>query len=309
MTSSTDVLASDIRSATSGGDRRTIAAAWVLVVAVSALVDIAFVELTGSVPAWLMVARIAALATLTAVASLWRPARALRDPAAILLALFALNEARTRIDFTLLPLQALFGHTVFDSRMQAEQTGKLVVSAGMVGLLLLLGYRRKAFFLTRGQLTAPIQPAPWLGFSRPVSWPIFGLQWGFYIAATLAVLMALGARPDAAQVSRMLPAVPSILFYAALNAFNEEMTYRAPLLATLERFSGSHQALWMTAYFFGIAHYFGTPGGLLGGVASIFMGWILGKAMTETRGLLWPWWIHFLSDVVIFTFLALALVR
>ena len=65
----------------------------------------------------------------------------------------------------------------------------------------------------------------------------------------------------------------------------------------------------MTAYFFGIAHYFGTPGGLLGGIASIFMGWILGKGMIETRGLFWTWWIHFLSDVAIFTFLALALVR
>ncbi len=283
--------------------------AWALVLAVSALVDIVFVELTGAVPAWLALARIVALAILATTASFWRPARALRDPVALFLALFALNEARTRIDFTMLPLQALFGGTAFDARMQAEQIGKLVVSACMIGLLLLLGYRRNAFFLTRGRLTAPIQPVPWLGFPKPVAWPSFGLQWGFYIAATLAVLMFLGAQPDAAQFGRLLPAVPSILFYAALNAFNEEMTYRAPFLASLERGFGSRQALWMTAYFFGIAHYFGTPGGLLGGIASIFMGWILGKGMVETRGVFWTWWIHFLSDVAIFTFLALALVR
>jgi hypothetical protein len=39
------------------------------------------------------------------------------------------------------------------------------------------------------------------------------------------------------------------------------------------------------------------------------MGLILGKAMLETRGLFWAWWIHFLSDVAIFSFLALALVK
>ena len=30
--------------------------------------------------------------------------------------------------------------------------------------------------------------------------------------------------------------------------------------------------------------------------------------MIETRGLFWAWWIHFLSDVVIFAFLTMALI-
>lgn len=38
------------------------------------------------------------------------------------------------------------------------------------------------------------------------------------------------------------------------------------------------------------------------------MGYGHSNAMLETRGLLWPWLIHLLSDVVIFTFIALALV-
>jgi membrane protease YdiL (CAAX protease family) len=99
---------------------------------------------------------------------------------------------------------------------------------------------------------------------------------------------------------KVLPILPSILFYALLNSFNEEVTFRVPMLATLEPVGGSRQALWISAFFFGIAHYFG--------ILSIFMGWILGKAILETRGLLWAWWIHFLSDVVIFFFLTVALV-
>ena len=85
------------------------------------------------------------------------------------------------------------------------------------------------------------------------------------------------------------------------------MTSRAPMPATLEPAVGSSQALWLSAVSFGIAHYFGTPGGLTAAALSVFMGWILGKAKTETRGLFWAWWIHFLSDVVIFVFIALAL--
>jgi hypothetical protein len=98
----------------------------------------------------------------------------------------------------------------------------------------------------------------------------------------------LGLRPSAAALGKVGPILPSILSYAALNAFNEEITFRSPMLATLERVRGSGQTLWMSAYFFGIAPYFGTPGGIVGGVLSIFMGWKVGKGMVETRGFSGP---------------------
>lgn len=119
----------------------------------------------------------------------------------------------------------------------------------------------------------------------------------------------LSLRPGSDLMLKVVPILPSILFYAALNAFNEEITFRSPMLATLEPISGSKHALWLSAYFFGFAHYFGTPGGLVGGTLSIFMGWILGKGMLETRGFFWTWWIHFLSDIVIFSFLTVALLK
>jgi hypothetical protein len=83
----------------------------------------------------------------------------------------------------------------------------------------------------------------------------------------------------------------------------------APMLATLEPVGGNKNALWMAAYFFGGAHYFGTPGGIIGGLLSIFMGWILGKGMVETRGFFWAWWIHWLSDIAIFIFLTITLLK
>jgi hypothetical protein len=283
--------------------------AWGTTLLASALPDIVFDRLAGGVPAWLAWAKTGLLLGLALSALVWKPLRPLRNFFIAMSVFFLLAELRTRVNFTWPALQALFGGSVFDLRMQAEQIGKLAVSLLMIATLLLLGYKRRDFFLRRGDLRAPIQPVPLLGFMRPVPWIQFGLQWGFYIALALAVVQFLGLRPDGAVWSRVLPILPSILFYAALNAFNEEITYRAPMLATLEPVGGSRQALWMAAYFFGIAHYFGTPGGLIGGLLSIFMGWILGKGMLETRGLFWTWWIHFLSDVAIFIFLTVTLLK
>jgi CAAX protease family protein len=46
------------------------------------------------------------------------------------------------------------------------------------------------------------------------------------------------------------------------------------------------------------------PYGIVGVVMAGFLGWFLAKAMVETRGFFWPWFIHFCQDVAIFTFMA-----
>ena len=102
----------------------------------------------------------------------------------------------------------------------------------------------------------------------------------------------------------MGPVLPVVLLAAALNAFNEEMTYKASLLAVLVDAVGSRQALWMVAAYFGLAHFYGVPYGVIGVVLASFLGWILAKSMLETRGLAWAWLIHFCQDVLIFGFIA-----
>jgi membrane protease YdiL (CAAX protease family) len=104
----------------------------------------------------------------------------------------------------------------------------------------------------------------------------------------------------------LLPSAAGVPWWLAiaLNAFNEEMTYRASLLAGLEPALGPWQALWNTALFFGLGHYFGVPYGVVGVLMATFLGWILGKAMLETRGFFWAWLIHFVQDGLIFSFMA-----
>jgi hypothetical protein len=292
---------------TQQNNRSLIIFAWIIVALISALPDIAFSEITGSVPAWMLAAKLILLGVLAVASYFYKPIKPLHNYFLIMIAFFGLLELSSRINFTIPFLQNLFGANVFDQRMQAEQTGKLAVSVFMILILFVLGYKRKDIFLTRGNLKALITPVKLLGFPKPEPWTKFGLLWSFCIAAGLGVALYLGMRPSSSMFVNMLPFLPSIIFYAALNAFNEEMIFRAPMLATLEPVAGSLNALWMAASFFGISHYFGVPSGIPGAIASVFMGWILSKAMLETRGLFWSWWIHLLSDIVIFSFLTMGL--
>ncbi|GAA4378816.1 CPBP family intramembrane glutamic endopeptidase [Agromyces bauzanensis] len=288
--------------------RPVVVASWTLTVLVSAFPAIVSTLIWGRVPPWMWIAQVAVAFAVLIAGFAWRALRPVR-PFAVVMAVLALAlAALPLLDLAWMPMQALFGATAFDAHMQPEQTAKLVVSVVMIGTLFALGYRRRSMFLALGHLTAPITPVRVLGFPKADSWRRFGLIWGFGIAGTLALVQYLLMRPTAADFGAILPMVPSILFYAALNALNEEVTYRVPMLTSLEPAIGSTQALWQAATFFGIAHYFGIPGGPLGAALSVFMGWILSKAMIETRGLFWAWWIHFLSDVAIFVFLATALV-
>jgi hypothetical protein len=295
----------DLRREAPAGSSGLARLAWLVTILVSTIPAIVFTELTGKVPGWVPAAQVGVLVGLL-VAGVLRPGlRPLRGFALVMLALLVLLQGLPRIDLDWQPLQSLFGANAFDDRMQAEQIAKLALALLMIGVLLLLGYRRSDFFLVRGDSQAPLRPAPLLGFPRPEPWWRFGLQWGFYVAAALAVVGYLAVRPTLGELAAVVPMLPSILFYAALNSFNEEMTYRAPMLAALEPVIGSTQAVWQAAVLFGTAHYFGM--GLPGAIMSVFMGWLLGKAMVETRGLFWAWWIHFLADIAIFTLLATTL--
>lgn len=285
------------------------ATAWLLVGVLGPLPAITADILFGSVRPWLAGAQlIAGLAVLAAV--LLTPSlREVWRFAVVLLVLAGLLTGATHLDLTLPALASVFGGSAFELQMLAGQTAKVAIALLMIGLMLALGFRPREFFLTLGNLTAPIRPVALLGFPHADTWRRFGLIWGFGIAAALGAVQHLLLRLPLDTFAAAFTMAPAILFYAAVNAFSEEMTYRAPMVATAERSLGWREALWMSAVFFGVAHYFGIPGGALGALLSIFMGWILSKAMIETRGLFWSWCIHFLSDVVIFTFVAIEMVN
>jgi membrane protease YdiL (CAAX protease family) len=272
---------------------------------VSLLPNILWHELTGGGTRWLFWTKVAFLVGVVGVSVAWKPIRALRNFALLLLAIYVAEELVAQL--TALPFwQGWFGGAgvSFAVGMAGVQLGRLLVSLLMIGVLLALGYRRADFFLVRGQVDAPIKPVRWLGFPKPEPWTRFGGQWVIYISLGMLAFLIIGGRPSPQSFLQAAPMLPAVLVLAAMNAFNEELTYRSTLLASLERVVGPRQALWNAALFFGLAHYFGVPYGILGVVMSTFLGWMLGKSMLETRGFFWAWLIHFVQDVLIFSFMA-----
>ncbi len=270
----------------------------------SILPEILFYETGHTPPPWLTWGRVGVFAVLFAVSLAWPKLRPLRDFLVFWLALFTTTELVARVDFSVPFLQNSLGGSSFVHGLQPQQFGKLAVTACVLLALALFGYSRKQLYLTPGKLDAPITPVKWMGFPKPDPWPRFGLQYGFYIPLGMALVAYLIGRPSAVNLAKALPALPAILIFAALNAFNEEMSLRATMLAALESPVGKYQAWYMSALYFGIAHFYGVPYGWVGIALATFNGWLLGKAMLETRGMLWAWWMHFLQDVAIFVFLA-----
>ena len=144
-----------------------------------------------------------------------------------------------------------------------------------------------------------------LGVKAGEKWNTLGRTFAIYLSLGTLAFLIIAGRPPLSIVGRMLPFLPAVLFAAALNAFNEEITYKASFLAVLEDVVGKQQALWLLAAYFGIWHFYGIPYGIVGVLLAGFLGWFLGKSMLETRGMFWAWFLHFLQDVLIFIFLSI----
>ncbi len=186
----------------------------------------------------------------------------------------------------------------------------VILAAAVIGALWLLYGGKDRFFLVRGDLHAPIKPMRWLGIGEGKSWGTFG--WIFAAIMGIGVLIPtiLGTDVAEGQLLRAGPIALTGIGFAAINAFTEEVYFRASILATLTSVIGIQQALLLNAVFFGLDHWqYGSPPGLPGFLMTAFLAYILGKAMLETRGIMWPWFIHFVPDVVVFAAYAISWVQ
>ncbi|GAP12683.1 CAAX protease self-immunity [Longilinea arvoryzae] len=240
------------------------------------------------------------------LAFLWKPIRPLRAFFGLFVVLAGAQWlVYTRVD-RLAIYRTWLNNPSFKVYMPAEQTLNLIVTLVIIACLFILKKKRTAFFLARGDLSAPVvEPVPWLGIKSGDRWNRVGLiSAGCISLGTLAFLVIAG-RPSLSILIQVTPYLPAVLLSAALNAFNEEMTYKASFLSVLEDVVGRRQSLLLLAAYFGILHFYGVPYGMIGVILAAFLGWFLGKSMLETRGLFWAWFIHFWQDVLIFIFLAM----
>lgn len=281
--------------------------AWAMMLVISDLPEIVWSVGPGAAPAWLLWIKLVVVAAFLLVSLAWQPIRPLWQYGAMLLVFQLALRAQSWVQ-SLAWWQRMF--TGSQASFSLAYAGVFITDVGValavIGVLWLVKRRRADFFLAKGDLKAPIEPVRWLGIGKGESWRTFG--WIFAVAASIAVIFPtiLGVKLSPALILRAVPLLPAVVLFAAVNAFTEEMYFRASFLSTLYGVIGRNHTLLITIVFFGLAHYlYGSPPGLLGASMTGFLAFLLGKAMLETMGLTWPWIIHFLPDVVVFASYAL----
>ena len=287
--------------------RALIVTAWVFLLFASGLPRILLQEIFDYQVSAALGTAIAATVVLLGLVltSIWNAARGLRTFFVLFLVLVGVEWfVFTKVDQ--LPLyQTWLNHPSFNVYMLAEQSLRLLVTLAIIVTLFILKKYASAFFLVKGDVSAPAEAVKLLGIKEGERWNKLGRNFAVILSLGTLTFLVLAGRPSLDIVARALPFLPAVLVAAALNAFNEEMTYKASFLSVLENVVGKHQALWLMAAYFGIGHYYGVPYGVIGVLMAGFLGWFLGKSMLETRGLWWAWFIHFWQDVLIFAFLAI----
>lgn len=284
----------------------TLLMAWAGTLLLSALPNVLFQVFTGSVPEWMLGAKLTLIAVLLFLGLLIAALRPLQRYYLTFLAIFLTDLIWQWITTQPDWMSWFSAEGGFVPQMLGIQLGRLGAALLLIAALAIIGFSRKEMFLASGNLGAPAQPMPEVGFDKPSNWRTLGLRLCLYAFLALLVVMAIANLPDAGDLGRLVPLFPWIVLIAALNSFCEEITYRAAILAPIHRLVGPVQAGLLSAVYFGIAHYYGVPSGLLGVAATGFFGRILARSMLETKGLFWPWVIHAVGDVVIFGFIALA---
>ena len=299
-------LADSRRSISTSAPALLIVLAWVVTLLVSTLPDALWAELIGAAPSWLFWAKAGLVLVLIVLAWAWNSIRPLR-PYLILLFTYLLAWrllAWVRVTPSWARWESQGSWVVGMFGIQVLKIGVALIT---IAVLLLVMRRRQDAFLARGQWDARAQPVRWIGLKGDDSWKVVGPIVAFAGAAIMLAFLALTNRPSAATVVRALPLLPAVLLLSALNAVNEEVSYRSGLLAPVYQVIGKGQAMALTAVFFGLAHYGGS--GLLAELPNMgmiaFLGWWMGKSMIETRGFVWAWFIHFVNDIPVFAFLAI----
>lgn len=278
------------------------AVAWTAVLCASGLGQIVWrVGFGGHQTVWIAVVQFGALLLLLRLVRTWGAVRPLTP---LVSALAALGGGFV----ALLLVERAAGFTAWTDRapqyqvIPAESALLCLPTLVMLAVALGFGLERRQLFLVRGDVDAPSRIP---GTSHRLGWRRLGPLAMLLFAFPLCVQLAVTSHTDAHMLLRTVELLPLGIAFAAVNAAQEELRFRAVPLALAVPFVGGERAIWMTATAFGLGHWFGHPSGPSGVVLTLIAGLVLAKAMLETRGLFWPWAIHGVQDVLIFAFLVL----
>jgi hypothetical protein len=185
--------------------------AWGIMLAASLLPNIIAQEVIGLALPWLAIKSGILIVLLTA-GFVWISLKQLRPLIFMLLLIYGAEYLFvTQIGSSNWWPTALSTSAPFAGEMMGIQLQRLAVAVVVMAALLLMGYRRKQFFLARGQMNAPVIPVRWLGYSKPEPWTRFGVQWAIFITLGTLVFLVIGGQPSLAALQSALPFLPIVL--------------------------------------------------------------------------------------------------
>ena len=283
-----------------------IVSVWLVTLLASTLPDATWHQFVGPTRPWLFLGKAGLLIVLITLGWAWKRIQPLRSYFILLFINILAGWLLPWIRIT--PSWSRWeGQASWVVGMLGIQVLKIGIALLTIVALLFVMRRRQNVFLVKGQLDAKAEPIRWLGLKDPASWKTFGPIVAVIGATIMVVVLVLTNRPSTITLVRALPLLPAALLFSATNAFSEEVSFRASLLAPLHKVVGKGHAMVLTAVFFGLAHYAGgvplatLPTILMTG----FLGWLMAKSMLETQGFFWAWFIHFVNDIPVFVFLAM----
>lgn len=284
-----------------------IASAWLGTLLLSRLPQIILSEL-GVITAsawsnwwWIIIG-----AALFALTYIWPALRPLRLYFLVLTLLWGLPVLSSLLEQTSIWVSWFGADKSWAVRFFGERLGVVLLALSIASILGLLGQKRRDYFFALGNVAAPAIGIRWPGRVKPFSWIIAGPMFILPLTALIAAGILASNPPTGAAMARAIPLLPAVFLFALMNAFGEEVFYRAAPLSQLWQIVGKGQAIWMTALWFGLGHYYGgIDFGIMGAVFFTLVAALFGKAMLETRGFAVPVFMHLWGDVVLYFFLAI----
>lgn len=164
--------------------------------------------------------------------------------------------------------------------------------------------------LSKGYFGAPTENFGWLGIKNGTLWNEAVITFLIFpLIFTIVVVYFQVLRDAKVTFKRIISVIPAAVLLSVFNSLTEEIIFRVIGIEGLSSVLSISVLATLSGVWFGIPHYFGTPGKIPGVLMAGFLGWIAAISIVETGGIAAAWGIHFVQDVPIITMLLAVAVK
>lgn len=201
--------------------------------------------------------------------------------------------------------------TIFSGKYGHLLNGQVImlISALFVFLVTSVLFGKETWkYLSLKRKDGPITAVPFAGIKPKdhETWKNLGMQMA--VTITLITSVVIYFQLASGYKFTFKADIVIVLLLALTNALSEEIIFRFSIVSSGQALGiKAKHTEYISGAIFGLAHYYGNPGGIIGVLMAGFIGWFLAKSMNETKGFFWAFLIHFLQDVVIFYALIITL--